>query len=176
MSVIKNYRYAIIFALGLCGLYLHQPEAGVKALLISLGDGKIILGILPPVLILVGLLDVWMPKATVIRFMGENSGVKGLMFAFILGAVAAGPLFVAFPIAAMLAAKGARLANILFFIGIWTSAKLPMVLFEVTFFGKEFTAIHVLVGSVMFLIGSLVIEKITPEESLAILKATAESK
>ena len=161
---------------GICGLFLYQPEVGTKSLLISLGDAKIILSILPPILILVGLLDVWVPKETIMRYMGDDSGASGLIFAFLLGAFAAGPLFVAFPIAAMLARKGARLANILFFIGIWTGVKLPLLIFEYSFFGGTFTYIHASVNVVLFLLGSLLIEKMAPKESLQTLRSMATFK
>lgn len=74
--------------------------------------------ILPPVLVLIGLLDVWIPKETFIRHMGQDSGIKGLLFAFLLGSISAGPPIIAFPIAAMLAKKGALYAYILFFVGV----------------------------------------------------------
>ncbi len=175
MTTIKRYKWALFMAAVVCGLLLVHPEMGIKALSITLHDSEIILSVLPPILILVGLLDVWVPKETVIRLMGDDSGIKGVMFAFILGAIAAGPLFIAFPIAAMLAGKGARLANILFFIGVWTSAKLPMVLFEYTFFGGTFTFIHVSVGVVSFLVGSFIIEKLVSKESLQTLQSKVKA-
>jgi len=171
MMILKKYKWALIMAISMFALYLNQPETALNALSISVSDIKIILGILPPVLILVGLLDVWVPKKTVIQYMGDNSGIKGLLFAFLLGAIAAGPLFVAFPIAAMLAGKGARLAYIIFFMGIWTSIKLPLLLFEYSFFGGTFTAIHAIVNIIVFLFGSFLLEKLATEDSIKRLRS-----
>ncbi len=176
MNLLKKYKYAVLFSLCLLGLYIGWPEKGFSAAMISLKDARMILTVLPPVLLLIGLFDVWVPRETVIRYMGAKSGVRGLIFAFILGAMAAGPLFVAFPIAAMLASKGARLANILFFIGIWSTAKLPMLLFEISFMGKEFTFIHVSVGIIMFLAGSFVLEKVVPETTIDTLQSMVGRK
>lgn len=171
MKTVKKYKWAMLVVACVYGLYLYQPNIALNTLSVAFSDAKIILSILPPVLILVGLLDVWVPKETVIRYMGGDSGIKGLLFAFFLGAIAAGPLFMAFPIAAMLAGKGARLANILFFIGIWTSVKLPMLLFEYTFFKGTFTTIHAVVNIIVFLLGSFLIEKMATEDSIKRLRS-----
>jgi hypothetical protein len=45
--------------------------------------------------------------------MGEGSGPKGVALAFLLGSFAAGPLYGAFPFAAVLMKKGASFMNIL---------------------------------------------------------------
>lgn len=176
MKEIKRYKFAILLLLCLAGLAVFNPDTAITAGIISLKDAMFILSILPPILILVGLFDVWVPKETVIRFMGQGAGVKGFIVAFILGTIAAGPLFIAFPIAAMLASKGARLANILFFMGVWTSAKVPMVLLEVSFLGGTFTFIHVITGTLMYLLGSFLIEKLAPESSIATLKSMVSGK
>ena len=72
------------------------------------------------------------------KFMGEGSGIRGIIIAIIMGSVAAGPLYAAFPIAAMLMKKGAKLTNILIFIGAWSTTKIPMLLFEISALGARF--------------------------------------
>ena len=158
---------------GLGGLFLYQPEMGFKALSFAGTDGVIILSILPPILVLIGLLDVWIPKEVIIRYLGKDSGFRGIVCAFFLGAVTVGPLFIAFPIAAMLAGKGARLANILIFIGIWTSVKLPMILFEYSFLGGIFTLVHVMVNIALVLTGSFIIEQLLANDAIQTLESMA---
>ncbi|MDX9935024.1 MAG: permease, partial [Sphaerochaetaceae bacterium] len=64
--------------------------------------------------------------------------IKGALIAFVLGSFAAGPLYGAFPFAAVLMEKGASITNIMIFIGAWSTTKLPMLLFEVTSMGYRF--------------------------------------
>lgn len=73
---------------------------------------------IPPVFILMGLLDAWAPKETFIRYMGESSGLNGVLTALVLGSAATGPLYIAFPIAMPLIKKKAKLAYVLFFLGV----------------------------------------------------------
>ncbi len=96
------------------------------------------LAVIPPIFILLGLLDVWVPRHVLTRFMGEGSGVKGTAVAFIMGSAAAGPLYGAFPVASVLMKKGASFFNVMVFIGAWSTTKIPMFLFEIQALGAAF--------------------------------------
>ena len=96
------------------------------------------LSILPPVFILLGLLDVWIKRETMIKFMGEKSGIIGVLLAFLLGSAAAGPLYAAFPVAAVLLKKGSKFSNVLIMIGAWSTTKIPLLLFEASSMGIKF--------------------------------------
>ena len=102
--------------------------------------------ILPPILILLGLIDVWVSRDRMVRFLGEGSGIRGVIIAIIMGSVLAGPLYAAFPIAAMLMKKGARFINILVFIGAWSITKIPMLLFEISALGLRFALLRLAIS------------------------------
>jgi len=144
-------------------LAAYDPDKGQKAVRVALDNLWMVLEILPPILVLVALLDVWVGKETMAALMGRSSGVKGLLIALALGSVAAGPLFIAFPIASMLARKGARYAYVVFFLGVWATTKLPVLLFELTFMGTTFTVLHVGVSLTLGLAGAFLIERFATE-------------
>ncbi len=96
------------------------------------------LAVIPPIFILLGLLDVWVPKEIMVKYMGEGSGITGGIIAFFIGSAAAGPLYGAFPVASVLMKKGAGFFNILIFIGAWSTTKIPMFLFELQALGAAF--------------------------------------
>jgi uncharacterized membrane protein YraQ (UPF0718 family) len=73
-----------------------------------------------------------------VRLMGEGSGLKGILLAFFMGSVAVGPLYAAFPVAAVLMRKGASFFNLLVFLGAWSTTKIPLVLFELSSLGPAF--------------------------------------
>ena len=108
-----------------------------------------------------------------IKYMGEKSGFKGLFFAFLLGSLAAGPLYVAFPVAAILLKKGARIGYVVFFLSVWTVGKIPLLLFEISSLGATFTALHFFTMIVLFLIGSFIIEKLLTQDDKNLLVARA---
>lgn len=155
-------------------LWIMSPSKGKIASLSALVNIKTVGLVLPPIFILIGLLDVWVPKETMVKFMGRGSGFKGGLIAVFLGTVGAGPLVVAFPIAALLIKKGARLAYVFLFLGAWTSVKLPIFMFELANFGTKFTVIHVITSLTVYLIGAIVIEKFLSKEDLEVIEEKAQ--
>jgi len=160
MSNIKKYKGPIIAFFALVLMYVISPSSGMKAANLTLYNFKSMGLILPPIFILIGLLDVWVPKETMVKYMGSRSGIVGVLIALTLGAVGAGPLYVAFPVAAVLIKKGARLAYVFMFLSAWVSVKLPIFMFEWVSFGTEFTFIHVISSLTVYISGSLILEKL----------------
>ena len=138
LLLIKRYRaFLLLFAVNTVLLFA-VPETGKGAFSLA---GKNLLemaSVLPPIFVLLGLLDVWVERETMMRYMGEGSGLRGALFAFLLGAAAAGPLYAAFPVAAMLLKKGAKLTNVFLFVGTWSTTKIPMLLFEASSLGVSY--------------------------------------
>jgi len=159
MAIIKRFRALIILSIILLGLTLISPERGSQALSLT-GDSLIdMFSLLPPILVLVGLIDQWVDKKVLIKFMGDDSKFLGVIVALLLGGLAAGPMYIAFPIAITLLKKGANIRYVVFFLGVWTTAKLPIVLFEVAAFGWKYTLIHVSVGLIFFYLVGVFFEK-----------------
>ncbi|MFZ5944705.1 MAG: permease [Bacillota bacterium] len=146
MDILKRYNFFLITVLVMSILLLINREIGIKSATITGYSLKEMLLIIPPVFVLLGLLDVWVPKETMMKYMGEGSGIKGTILAFILGSAAAGPLYGAFPIAAVFMKKGVKLSNVLIFIGAWSTTKIPMFLFELTALGAGFAFTRLLVN------------------------------
>ncbi len=123
-------------------VWAMRPDKALAVLFVSKDYLLEMLSVLPPVLVLCGLFDAWVPKRTIERLMGDASGIKGTSIAFLLGTVAMGPLYAAFPIGKSLLNKGASLFNVAVFLCVWASIKIPMILFEVKFLGAEFALLR----------------------------------
>ena len=98
--------------------------------------------ILPAVMILMGLFAVWVPEEAINKYLGKASGLKGMIIAFILGALPTGPLYVAFPLANSLLKKGASITNIVIFLSAWACIKIPQEIVEIQFLGIKFMALR----------------------------------
>jgi len=160
----KRYAAFLILAVINIGILIFKPEIGIKSLTITGNNALEMLSVLPPIFILLGLLDVWVPRETLIRFMGEKSGFTGIMLAFLLGAAAAGPLYAAFPIAGVLLKKGGRLSNVLIFIGAWSTVKIPLLLFEASSMGWKFMLLRLLIDIPGIAIIAYITEKLLNEK------------
>lgn len=112
-----------------------------------------------PVLVLMALLDMWIPKEKIQDNLGDKSGVKGVVLAILFGGLAAGPLFAAFPIAKSMLEKGVRKSNIVMFLGAWGTIKIPMVIMESTFLGIRFALLRLLVTLPFIIIVGKLVER-----------------
>jgi uncharacterized membrane protein YraQ (UPF0718 family) len=146
MKKLARYRNLIVMLGVTVGALLIRPEFGQEAVRITGYSLREMLMILPPVFILLGLLDVWVPRQTFVKYMGEGSGIRGIVMSFLIGSAAAGPLYGAFPVAAVFMKKGVSFFNIMIFIGAWSTTKIPMILFEVASLGSLFAITRLLVN------------------------------
>lgn len=137
-EVIKRYKFFLILAVINIGLLVIYPSIGQKSISITWSNTLEMLSVIPPIFILLGLLDVWVQREIMIKLMGEKSGFIGIAIAFFLGSAAAGPLYAAFPVAGVLLKKGSKFSNVLIFIGAWSTTKIPMLLFETSSMGWKF--------------------------------------
>ena len=160
----RRYRFFLIILAVNIALLCVAPELGKNSLRVSFDSFMEMLTILPPFFVLMGLMDVWIPKQTMMKYMGKEAGIKGVLIAFLLGSFSAGPLYAAFPMAAMFMKKGVSLANIFIFIGAWSTTKIPMMLFEVTQLGSSFASMRFALNLVGVIIISVVIDKTTSED------------
>jgi uncharacterized membrane protein YraQ (UPF0718 family) len=132
----------LLFAVTLAAtlaLWIVSRPLGAKAVTGTLASLKEMLFVLPPIFIILGLLDVWVPREKMVKFLGEGSGIRGVLIAFVLGSAAAGPLYGAFPVSQVLLKKGASMRNVLVLLGAWSTTKIPMLMFEYANLGARFT-------------------------------------
>jgi uncharacterized membrane protein YraQ (UPF0718 family) len=95
------------------------------------------LKLLPCAFILIGLFEVWVKRETVERHFGEESGIRGYIWAL--------PLY----------GKGAKLSIILTYIGASGICRVPMAIFETSFMGIKFTIIRLMVSIPLVILTSI---------------------
>lgn len=166
-------RYKVFLALctvNVALLFLY-PQKGEEALAISGSNLREMISFLPPIFLLLGLLDVWVSRETMMKYMGVGSGPKGTILAFIMGSAAAGPLYAAFPIAGILLKKGVRLFNVFVFVGAWSTTKIPLILFESTNLGFRYMLLRLSCNVVGILVIALLLERtLSPEKRTQIYR------
>lgn len=157
---LRAYRFALAMLAALALTAALSPRSASAALGHTGASSRDMLALLPPVFLLIGLLEAWVPREVIVRHVGVEAGARGLLVPLLLGTLAAGPLYAAFPLAALLLGKGARPANVFFFLGVWSSAKLPNAMFEAAVMGPTFTALHIGVSLVAFYAFALLMERL----------------
>lgn len=170
-KLLKRYRVFLLLLAAALALGLLLPDIGRRTAELSLQNLREMLAVLPPIFILLGLLDIWVDRATMMRFMGKGSGIKGALISLLIGSAAAGPLYAAFPLAGIMLKKGSSLFNVFLFIGAWSTTKLPMLSFEAASMGLRYTLARLALSLPGIIAIALLTEKILGREGAAALYA-----
>lgn len=166
-KLLCQYRAFLLVILFDIIITVFSPHTGRTIFRYTLSNFKEMLAVIPPIFLLLGLLDVWVPRETIIRFLGPSSGAVGIGLSILLGAAAAGPLYGAFPVTAVMARKGARFSNILVFLGSWATLKIPMFLFEMSALGPGFAILRAALNIPGIILLALVLERLLDQEEIS---------
>ena len=171
MKMISRYKVFLLLALVNIIIGLIMPGIGLKSLDLTRANLLEMMSVIPPIFILLGLLDVWVDRSTMIRLTGNGSGLKGVLISFLMGSAAAGPLYAAFPVAGMMLKKGSSLMNVFIFIGAWSTTKIPMLTFEAASLGLPFTLTRLALSVIGILAIALISQKsLNPEQKEELYK------
>lgn len=154
MEIIRKFKTPIFIGIIYLLLTLWLPNTARKSILVAIDYAKEMAIIMPAVFVLMGLMEVWIPKDRIQKWLGTSSGLKGIMLSFLMGTLPAGPLYVAFPMTESFLKKGASISNMVVFLGSWAALKIPQLLAEIKFLGVSFTLLRfVLTFTVVIVIG-----------------------
>lgn len=142
MKIIKKFAAPILILIAFIGLAIRTPDTAARSALVTWDYFKEMALIIPPVFILMGLMEVWIPKEKIQKWLGSGSGIKGAGIALALGTLPTGPLYVAFPMTSTLIRKGASITNMVVFLGAWAALKIPQLMVEIEFLGLSFTLLR----------------------------------
>jgi len=162
-KLLIRYRFlsAVIF-INLIMLII-QPHTELNALLFTGKNFLNFLFMLTPVFICIGLMDIWIDRNTMVKIMGEKTGVKGLLTALFLGVVTAVPLYALLPVAGVLLKKGSRIAYVLIFLCASSSVRIPLLLFEISSLGWRFTLVRFGLNLIVVFVMVFIIEMLLSE-------------
>lgn len=151
------------------GLYLWAfvvaPERAQHALTAGTTIFASVLLLVVAVFGLVGLLQVWISRELIVRLLGREGGIRGLMIAALCGTLLIGPAYIIFPLLMSIQKQGARWAVITIVLTCY-SVKLQMIPIEVGFLGWPFTLGRALVTIALAIPTGLLIEALMERRKL----------
>jgi len=142
----------ITILLAAIGVLRQGPEIIMQALM---AGGKMLIGVVPLLIaafILAGMIQVLISKETVNKWLGKDSGLKGIMLGGIAGALIPGGPYIFYPVAASFLLSGAEIGTVVTFVvakNLWSLSRLPM---EVALLGPKLTLIRYVVTFIFPLI------------------------
>ncbi len=134
----------ILFLIG----YYKGEGQHISGMRLALDMTIEILPLLVFALIVAGMIPVLIPKELLLKWVGVESGIRGILIGTVAGGLSPGGPFVSLPIVAGLLRSGASVGTMVAFLtgwSLWAVARLPM---EVGILGWKFTLIRI--GSTFF--------------------------
>jgi uncharacterized membrane protein YraQ (UPF0718 family) len=172
---IRKNLLALLVIAAYIALLAARPAMGVSSLKNSLFFVKEMILIMPVIFVLTALLDLWVPKEKIVRYLGRGAGIKGVVLSLVLGSISAGPIYAAFPLCVMLHKKGASVRNIVIILSAWAVIKVPMLLNEMKFLGLRFMAIRWILTVIAIIIFSWLAALIVKDSDLPLPEEGGEA-
>ncbi|MCM0649042.1 permease [Clostridium swellfunianum] len=175
-NLVKRYSFFIAaFSITLI-ITLISKDIGFKTFSLAGSSLRQMLSVLPPIMLLLGLMDVWVPRERMMKYMGEDSGILGIGLSILIGSLAAGPMYAAFPFAAVLLRKGVKFSNLIIFMNAWCVTKIPTVMFELTALGYKFTFVRFAVNLPGIILMGFLVEWLLTKDELRTVYLNAEKQ
>ena len=163
-NLLKSHTFELLVALIYIILFLICPGKS----LIALKRGIILLLRMLPIFLCVVLFSsfiaIFLSPKTIQKYMGKQSGLKGVIIAALLGTIIVGPLWVLFPLFGTLLKKGARISVVGAMIGTF-AIKTPWIPYAASFLGWPFIIITVILTLIYAILEGLLMEKILNGEN-----------
>ena len=138
----KENLFILFIAAAYIAMFIIDQNMGIASVKNSFYYIKEMIMIMPVIFVLTALLDLWVPKEKIMKYLGKEANAKGVVLSLALGSISAGPIYAAFPLCVMLHKKGASVRNLVIILSAWAVIKVPMLLNELKFLGFEFMAIR----------------------------------
>lgn len=156
--ILAIFAYAVTFFI--------NKDMAIMSLNNSLGFLIEMFKVLPPVMVLTGLLSVWVPTRVIEDNLGTKSGIKGTVFSILMGAFSSGPIYAAFPAVTVLLKKGASIKNSVIILSSWAVIKIPMLFVESSFLGFNFALKRYIITLPLIIFIGIIMDKLIKKEKI----------
>ncbi len=165
-TLVKRYIFFIVCFIVTIIVTILNKDLGLKSFNNAFSSFKQMIQVVPPIMIMLGLVDVWIPRETMMKYMGDNSGIKGVSLAMLIGSIAAGPMYAAFPFTKVLLKKGVKFSNIIIFMNAWCVTKISTLMFEFSSLGYKFTLARLFIDIPGVIIMGYIVQALMPKDEL----------
>lgn len=143
------------------GLYVWgfavAPQRAAAALNVGASTFASVLLLIVAVFGLVGLLQVWISRELIVRLLGREGGIKGLLIAALCGTLLIGPAYIIFPLLMSIQKQGARWAVVTIVLTSY-AVKLQMIPIEIGFLGWPFSLARAVITICLAIPSGLLVE------------------
>ena len=135
----------IMAVIAIALLIIGYFKGGGEHILGLKSGGTLLLQILPLLIfafIIAGMVQVLVPTALISKWVGAESGIRGILIGTAVGAIMPGGPFVSLPIAAGLLRVGASVGTMVAFLTAWSLLAVSRLPLDIAIMGWQFTLIR----------------------------------
>jgi uncharacterized membrane protein YraQ (UPF0718 family) len=144
--------------------YVYWRDGAARFLDVVWADAALFGGMMPNVLagcLIAALVTILLPRDTISRWVGKDSGLKGILISAGVGIIVPGGPFTIYPIAAAFLGMGADAAAVITLITSWTTLGLSRALvWEMPFLGFDFVLWRWLAALPLAVLAGLIVRAI----------------
>ena len=137
-TILKDWAIEIVILLTAIVLAIFNPSKVGSALLSATKTYLNLFIVIVAIALLSSFIVVTIPKQTIGKIIGKQSGIKGILIGAVFGTLMIGPAYMFFPFFKELRDKGAGANIIATTIGTW-AIKIAWIPFSITVLGWKFT-------------------------------------
>jgi uncharacterized protein len=148
MRTLNVIVYAVVFVLAVAA-YLKGGQRHILGISEAI---KTLLPVLPTLIgayLIAGYVRVLLPEELVREWLGEESGLKGILVGYLAGTLTLGGPFISFPIAASLYHAGGSVSTVTTYITSWALWGGGIIFYEFSILGPRLFTIRIL-ASILF--------------------------
>ncbi|MBW2027891.1 MAG: permease [Deltaproteobacteria bacterium] len=138
--------FLVLLVMGIA-LFIAALRRGGDCHVRGLIIGKsMLIGVIPLLLVaflVAGLIQVAIPPEIIRSWLGEESGLRGILLGTLAGALIPGGPYIALPIIAAIAQGGAGIGTIVSLISAWALIGIGQLPFELALIGPRFMAVRI---------------------------------
>ena len=126
-------------------LFIGYQKGGGEHILGLKSAGNMLIQIIPLLIfafIIAGMIQVLIPQEIISKWVGMESGFRGILIGTLLGSLTPGGPFISLPIAAGLLRTGASIGTMVAFMTAWSLLAISRLPLEVGIIGWQFTLIR----------------------------------
>jgi len=129
------------------------------ALIGSLNILKSLIFVLVILIIFTTLINYFVNPKTLVKYMGEDSGIKGIIISIVAGIISTGPIYMWYPLLNDLQTKGVKTSLLVIFL-YNRAIKIPLIPIILVYFSWKYVLILFFVMIIMSVIQGFIVEKI----------------
>jgi uncharacterized membrane protein YraQ (UPF0718 family) len=148
MTALNVVVYAVAMVLAVAA-YLKGGERHILGVIEAIKTILLVLPTLIGAFLIAGYIRVLMPEDVVREWLGEDSGLKGVLIGYLAGTLTFGGPFISFPIAASLYHAGGSVSTVTTYITSWALWGGGIIFYEFSILGPRLFTIR-MVASILF--------------------------